>query len=237
MSNAKIVRVGINFSLEEAISTFAHKNQHKLLTDLYKYTHHGKWSSISFDLDYVMDGLIKYLGLTEDDLERILGYGQPNNIGEEEISKLSYYRGALTNLTHLYLVRSNLPEDSKAQFGPENKVLEKVLLKAEKWYEAHPDQNVPIQLDQMFKDRIERVYRRAQELVEFYNSKKPLYHLSKYHAGEGFDYGIEGAPLFIIFDFYSLFAPSAEKQREFADLIGWEIPSDEEFQEDLNLYK
>lgn len=230
------VKLEINFIEKEAVVAVASKKQSFFLTSLYQSGHDsGPGPKIIMPIGGRARYLKERLGLNEETFEQIIvSDGPRQNIDEEEIRLLDRYKGALVGLSRTYLTQSNLPDELKAQFF--NKVesmkeleLDNVLRNVWNWYTIHPEQDMSIQPDSITTNKIGRVYQRMRGLVDFYNSKRIVPHLLaiKREPGElGFidlKFHHEAEPLFIVMDFYSLFAPTDEHFKQFADQIGWPV--------------
>lgn len=134
------------------------------------------------------------------------------------------YRDSLKRFTSLYLCQLSCPNKLKRQLYPDRKVVGEILIKIEKWYKKNPDKNMPAQINETLEKAIERLYNRAQNLVRFYNDKRPIPKPKRSSTGREAE-----EPLYIICDFYRVFAPSRvwkplAQQKYPQDSIGIKLP-------------
>ena len=224
------VQLGINFTAEEAVVAVASQEQSHFLTKLYRSGHDsGPGPEIVMPIGRRVKYLKEKLGLNEETFEQIIVSDRPRqNIDEAEIWLLDRYKGALVRLSWAYLYQSNLPDELKAQFNQVESMkefeIDDAMRKVSVWFDDHPEQNTPIQPNFTTVNRIERVYQRMRELVDFYNSKRivPYLNIVKEEVINLSVYP-ELEPSFLVKDFYFLFCPTDEQFKQYADSMGWPV--------------
>lgn len=224
-----ILQVSLGITADQSIQRIKQIPQSDLIRRLYQSSHSGGTDAGgSFDR-YAMN-IKEGLGLTETDLDRIIGKQQTNNLDEEEFMRVWQVRSALTRFAWTVIGKSTMPDDVKVPFSTAEEHLfgeefESALRDVTRWADENAEQDTPIALTSDEEQQVRPIYDSVGELLTFYNLKKPLIPVyqvnnddwSKQARGTR-EKEIERA--WIIGNFFDLFAPE-ERANAFREQIGY----------------
>ncbi len=167
----------MDFSAEQAIDHLAATPQAELVWKVYQ-TSHGEQTELASVQSYV-NKLLKKMDLSDADEQRVIIEEKPETLGEEEFIRVWAVRSALTLLAWQCLDAATFPEELKSKFSTDEEHLggkgfDEAVFGVLRWAEHNPDKNLPIEIAPKIEKQIKRVYQKGEELIQFYNTKRPL---------------------------------------------------------------
>lgn len=167
------MRLSLGFSPEQMARRLRRTPQSILLRSLYRTTKEDTegikgWDAFAHQMEFVV-------GLSDEDIDRVLRDRKPQSIDEEEILRIRQTRGSLTRFSWQCIDQSTLPSEVKLAFSTDKEHLEGAQLRqalegVSRWAKEHQADDKPIRLTPEMQEQAIRIHQRVSDYVEFCNT-------------------------------------------------------------------